>query len=589
MKNKNSQFHNKMSKKEKSLASQALLEMKNIQGAIREESKNTLKDLLSEAVKDALRDSALDDDSDDDDMEIEEPEDNADNKGEKKPAAKRKSSGEEVSEGGNPLEQPEGAEPQETPQEMPQEMPNGGAENVPQPGQAEGNGAEDEWSQFDEYQTGDEGTYDLTSEKDFGKVLKVYKLLNNDDDIVVKQDGNKVELQDNNSGAEYIIDLGDEGEEPMAEAVPGEEGEEMQAELNEENVFEVETDDVPDPEEDDFYDDIPSFGEDDDYDDEGLEDDDEGLEDDDFPIGQPSRRKHNDYGFDDDEIAGFGGDLAGIDDILESKKRNNKRTARKPMKEGKKNEKEVLFEIDLGYTDNYQDKDPIKGLSNNEPSKSGRSWHKGVPTGTEKPWAGETKTKGDPFKKTQKVEGSVNEEVDELEEEPVEEATNVGGAVQQRSNSKSHIPANREGNTPKVTRHASVGGDYKEKLEESLRKLQKENKMLKEGVKELRKGLNEAHVVNVSLGKITKLFLENTTSAQEKKEIVNRFANEAKTVEQSQALYESISKQLNSNYGEKKTINEQAIKAESNPINESKNVPSEFNGMIDLMKRMGNY
>ena len=44
-----------------------------------------------------------------------------------------------------------------------------------------------------------------------------------------------------------------------------------------------------------------------------------------------------------------------------------------------KESKEVLFEVDLGYTDNYQDKDPIAGLSNNEPSKV-VNLGKGVPT-----------------------------------------------------------------------------------------------------------------------------------------------------------------------------------------------------------------
>ena len=35
--------------------------------------------------------------------------------------------------------------------------------------------------------------------------------------------------------------------------------------------------------------------------------------------------------------------------------------SRKTMKESKER-KEVLFEVDLGYTDNYQDEDPISGL-----------------------------------------------------------------------------------------------------------------------------------------------------------------------------------------------------------------------------------
>ena len=570
-----------MSKKQNNLTSQALLEMSNIKSAIKEESRNTLKDLLAEAVKTALRESSLEDEDSDDDMEIEDPtEDNE--KGEKKMAAKRKPSNDDLSENGNPMEQqvPEGPAMGGQPEEVPAE---GATENAPQPAM-DGEG-EDEWSQFDKYQTGEEGTYDLTSEKDFGTVLKVYKLLNNDEEIVVKKDGDKVQLQDNETGTEYIIDLGDGEEAPEAAAMPQEDGEEMQdAELNESSMLEFDDEnDLSDEEmsalDGDYDQEGNEFG-------NGLDDlDDSEAYNDDF---DPALSDGGLYS-DDDDIAGFGTEDFMYDDLYENKKAN-KNSTRKSMKEGKNKKKEVLFEVDLGYTDNYQDKDPIKGLSNNEPSKSGRSWHKGVPTGTEKPWAGETKTKGDPFKKTEKVEGSVNEE-EMVDETPVEEATNVGGAVQQRTSDKSHIPANRKGNTPEVTRHASTSEDgYIEKLEESLNKIKKENKVLKEGIKELRKGLNEAHVVNVNLGKITKLFLENTTTVEEKREIVNRFASEAKTPEQSMALYESISKQLNSKCGEKKAINEQSMKADSTTINENRNnAPAEFSGMIDLMKRMGNY
>jgi hypothetical protein len=65
------------------------------------------------------------------------------------------------------------------------------------------------------------------------------------------------------------------------------------------------------------------------------------------------------------------------------------------------------------------------------------------------------------------------------------------------------------------------------------------------------------------------LFLENTTSQSEKVEIVNRFSNEAKTVEQSKALYESIKRELNKNVAPKNNINETMGVANSNVINES--------------------
>ena len=267
-----------------------------------------------------------------------------------------------------------------------------------------------------------------------------------------------------------------------------------------------------------------------------------------------------------------------VDEFLYESKTNNKnKKTRKPMKESK----EVLFEVDLGYTDNYQDKDPIAGLSNNEPSKSGKSWHKGVPTNTAKPWAGETKSKGEPFEKT------VNEEEMPVDEEPVEEATNVGGAVQQRTTPKSNIPAGRKNYGPMSKKHVSSAAKYEEMVAEN-KKLKAENKVLKEALLSLKGNLSEAYVTNVNLGKITKLFLENTTTQAEKVDIVERFSKEAKTVEQSNTLYESIKRELNKNATSKVNINE-SMNVANNTINESVYKSSEVIKSIDLMNRMKNY
>ena len=80
-----------------------------------------------------------------------------------------------------------------------------------------------------------------------------------------------------------------------------------------------------------------------------------------------------------------------------------------------------------------------------------------------------------------------------------------------------------------------------------LKAIKAENRELKKAVIELLKNLNEAYITNVNRGKITKLFLENTTSKSEKVDIVNRFSKEANTVEKSQALYESINRELKKN------------------------------------------
>ena len=206
--------------------------------------------------------------------------------------------------------------------------------------------------------------------------------------------------------------------------------------------------------------------------------------------------------------------------------------------------KEGIFEVDLGYTDNYQSKDPIEGLSNAEPSKSGRNIDKGVPTGTKKPWAGSTKGKGKPFDTT------VNECGDmPVDDSTMEEGTNVT-LPNSRKKSKSHTPDTEKKNYPKNAHHDSVGGNYDaERVNEGYKKTiaayKKEIKDLREAVVCLKQSLNEVYMTNIKLGKITSLFIENATTRKEKAEIIERFSS-PKTEKDAVKLYETISKELKS-------------------------------------------
>ena len=508
------------------------MEMKDITKAIKEESKDTLKAMLSEAVKDIVRESI--DKDDDDDMEIFDAEEEcpecgekeckcgkkgADGKCDKKSCKKESGELEEDGEEELPADDPAAAQAQAQPQQAQQQDP---AMNAP----VQDDGYAQQQDDFSaQYQAGDTDTLDLTGEQDIENVLKVYRSLSDDDQVVVTKDGNKINLQDNGTGAEYIIDLG-MGD---AEAVPQDMEDGGEAEQLAEE-FEISSDDPADEEE------------------------------------------------------------------------NNDLDVPEEMNE------ETLFEIDLGYTDNYQDKDPIDGLSNSEPSKSGRSWHKGIPTGTEKPWAGKgTEKKGDPF------DNSVNENLTELDDDyfaaglndtgvaevetedgmPFDKKVgevNEGGA--RTSVKKTHRvkSASNEGN-PKIGVRRSPNSDNGKledgiEVNEAIKKLKAKNKKLNEAVQELHKGLKEAYMTNVNLGKITKLFLENTTTQAEKLNIVERFSNEAKTPKQAQALYESISKQLSKS---KAPMTEAVVTEKKDTVNESKTYKSQdLLNTIDLMNRVIN-
>lgn len=424
-------------------------EIEQLAAAITEGSKTTLQNILNEAVSNYLREEVLNEDDDEQD-DVENP-------------SETESS--DVPEFGETSDE---AEAEEAPEEAED------AEAAEEPADdADADG--DEWADFDAYKVGDdEGSeeYDFTNETDPEQVIKVFKLMKNDDQVSVVKDGDKVAIKDNEAGTEYVIELDCEEETP------------------ENNEFEGEM-------------------------------------------------------------------------TMES----------------------------LGYTDNYQDKDPIEGLSmDGGAPKNTKDWHKGVPTGTKKPWAG--KGSSEPFgKKAEKVfEITLNDEVED--EAPVTEATNVGGFVQQNTTVKSHVP-NSNG---RRARNMSKGGEkktgtadprYSGNVNESLQKkvdaALRENKQLKETVAKVSKIMKEAVQVNVNLGHIVRLMVENTTTKAEKEDIIKRYAS-VKSNDEAKNLYESISSELNKTRST--VITEQATTVEnSKKINESK-IYDEPNGVLDMMRRM---
>ena len=88
----------------------------------------------------------------------------------------------------------------------------------------------DEWAEFDKYKISDD-EYDFSNAED-EEIVKVYKLMKNDDQILVHKDDNgNVNIQDNETGAEYLINLGDNGEatgvaasEPSDDVITDDEG-----------------------------------------------------------------------------------------------------------------------------------------------------------------------------------------------------------------------------------------------------------------------------------------------------------------------------------------------------------------------------
>lgn len=482
---------------------ESLLDYNALANSLKENTESAVKTLLDEAVRDTY--AKLLSEGDDKDYEEEEVEDTSSditNDAESVDAA---------------MDDVEG-----TDTGMEADEPIDDAEKDGEPGEES-----DEWAEFDKYKISDD-EYDFSNAED-EEIVKVYKLMKNDDQILVHKDDNgNVNIQDNETGAEYLIDFGDNGEATgVAASEP--------------------SDDVI-------------------TDDEGA--DDFGAEDD----------------FENEE-----------NDMNESTERMF----------------ELVLEYDsnVGYTDNYQKKDVMTNPGMSEPGKNVNDWDAGVPHGTEKPWSGYPgkKNKADkPFNGGKGKQLEEEEAIDGAVEEcgnveaPVEEATNVGGFVQQNSTSKSHVPnsngrnarsMSKGGKRVKGTVTPRYSGGEEDTVSESFmkraNKVLSENKELKTTLTDVMTSLKEAAVTNHNLGMIIKLISENSTTQDEKKEIISRFSNEAKTVEASKNLYESISRDLQKS--KKMNITEGAsLTVEgSKKINETKIYQSpDVLDSLDLMHRM---
>lgn len=396
--------------------------------------------------------------------------------------------------------------------------------------EGEDEGDEDEWSEFSKYEVADD-KYDLSNAED-EEIVKVYKLLKNDDDVVVNKEGDKVEIKDNETGAEYIVTMGGES----AAAGIADTAEDADADIE----LEMGGDDAED-----------------DIDDFGSEEDESADE------------------FENQED----------EDMNESK----------------------FFEVvlqeynsNVGYTDNYQKKDVMTTPGMKEPGKNVNDWDAGVPDGTEKPWSGKKndKKENQPFTAEKGKQIEEEEVVDNAGEENLEEANLSQSRWNDTHAAHNRVPAankdeyRRDGiqKTSKGAKYRATGSEGSGNTNESkviakANKIFRENKELKNALESFKKILTEAAVVNMNLGQIIKLISENTTSVDEKKEIISRFGANAKTIQESKALYETISNELKKR--EKMNITESVDNKNLSQVNETKIYQSkEIMDSLELMNKI---
>ena len=259
---------------------------------------------------------------------------------------------------------------------------------------------------------------------------------------------------------------------------------------------------------------------------------------------------------------------------------------------------------DLGYTDNYQNQTAMTTPGNNEPSKFGRTWDKGIPTGTEKPWVGNgAKQKGHPYDDTvnecgpecgmdecdklYELEMDVDTDDTELEMDEMTTIAN-GSRVKGTKGDTNHSEEDRQRHIHKsydrVMNESRIAN-----LNRKASAIIAENKELKGFATKIAEKLRESAVINASLAKVVRLMTENSTSKEEKDNIVNRFSK-VETLEECNKLYETISEELKSRKstgGSKIPTDKPLTESKNNGAKETKMLDeSEAKDVIDFMKRL---
>ena len=195
----------------------------------------------------------------------------------------------------------------------------------------------------------------------------------------------------------------------------------------------------------------------------------------------------------------------------------------------------------------------------------------------------------------------MTEEGDGLMEEPIEEEDEVkeGIAVNiptaknnERKGVNAADPYKLAESTVSKKSLIESENKYKALLTEA-KELKGRNEEYKTALKTFRTMLAETVVYNSNLTYVTKLFMEHSTTKDEKQTILKRFDEEVSTLKESQRLYKTIVNELSSKAPIKESIDKAIIKeaatGASKQLNESTAyIDKETSRIKDLMRRVEN-
>jgi hypothetical protein len=151
---------------------------------------------------------------------------------------------------------------------------------------------------------------------------------------------------------------------------------------------------------------------------------------------------------------------------------------------------------------------------------------------------------------TEELEGILNSDDSESEEIEMGEAarTKTSTGRFKAGNRTNDNALNRMGNSPKSVKENGVGFNKimaeNRDLKRTISELENKNEEYVSALKEFRNKLHEVAIFNANLTYAVRLFTENTTSKNEKVNIIKRF-DDCKTINESKKLYKTIISELN--------------------------------------------
>lgn len=180
-----------------------LLDYNSLANSLRENTESAVKSLLDEAVRDTYAKLLSEDEGKDyEEDEVEDTESDTVEGAENGDTVDSGITGDESAE----MEPSDNGAEEENGIEEPSTEEIGTDDNASLDANEDGEG-EDEWGSLDKYKVSD-NEYDFSQAED-EDVVKVWKLMKDDDQVFVQKDGDgKVALSDNSTGAEYLLDLG---------------------------------------------------------------------------------------------------------------------------------------------------------------------------------------------------------------------------------------------------------------------------------------------------------------------------------------------------------------------------------------------